>query len=115
MQQGVHAAIDVAAIAPLHVSTVQDVQTVAPLPLHVPLGQIVMTLPLTGQAYPAVQIDTQDAAPRPLQVPMAQGMHVAFKAAPIALQEPAGQTVGFRESNGQVEPAGQIIGVPVEQ
>ena len=51
-----------------------------------------------------------------LRNPAAQVIHVAIEAAPIvALHVPAGQSVGFREPNGQKEPAGQISGAPVLQ
>ena len=83
MQQGVHVAIDVAAIILLHCPALHDVQA---------------------------------GAPMPLQNPAAQGVHVVFKNAPIVvLQVPAGQPVGFKESKGQKEPAGQITGVPDTQ
>ena len=51
-----------------------------------------------------------------LQNPVPQEVQVVFEAAPtVALQVPAGQNVGFKESKGQKEPAGQITGVPVLQ
>jgi hypothetical protein len=35
--------------------------------------------------------------------------------APLKEKVPAKQTVEFKESNGQYEPAGQIIGLPEKQ
>jgi hypothetical protein len=58
----------------------------------------------------------QADAPLPLQNPAPQVIHVAFEDAPIvALYVPAGQTVGFKESKGQKEPAGQMTGAPEKQ
>ena len=59
------------------------------------------------------QQGVQEDAPLPLHDPTLQVAHVAFDFAPIAeLYVPAEQAVGFRESKGQKEPAGQITGVP---
>ncbi len=41
--------------------------------------------------------------------------HKLHDTAPVDEQVPNGQTVGLRESKGQKEPAGQIIGEPVLQ
>ena len=50
------------------------------------------------------------------KLPMGQVRHVALEGEPVALLKvPAGQGVGLVELRGQNDPAGQRMGMPVEQ